>query len=64
VRYKVVDWDPEGVMDHETVAGEIERLLNDNAANGWELDRFEDLVNGNRRFYFKMSYDDVQAPND
>jgi hypothetical protein len=53
MKYRVVDWDPQGMGEAPTAHEEIERILNENAANGWDLDRFEDLENGQRRFYFK-----------
>jgi hypothetical protein len=55
MKYRVVDWDPQSVTANETVASEIEKLLNENGANGWVFDRWEDLANGQRRFYFNMS---------
>ena len=52
--YKVLDWDRSMVSSGSTEAYDIERLLNNWANNGFELDRFEDLPDGNsRRFYFK-----------
>ena len=55
MKYRVVDWDPQTITENETVANEIEKILNANGANGWVFDRFEDLANGQRRFYFTMS---------
>jgi hypothetical protein len=54
-KYRVLDWDPQTVTANETVANEIEKILNENAANGWVFERSEDLENGQRRFYFTIS---------
>jgi hypothetical protein len=55
VKYRVVDWDPSSATGLRTPESEAERILNENAANGWELDRLEDLEDGQRRFYFKTA---------
>jgi hypothetical protein len=52
--YKIVEWDPNTLWG-KTRAESVVELLNANAAEGWELDRFEDLSDGKRLFYLKRA---------
>lgn len=50
-KYKIIPWqiDPSEAIPWEK---QVERLLNANSEQGWDLDRFEEFE-GTRYFYFK-----------
>lgn len=51
--YKVVEW--WASYDAGPIVGQIATLLNEQAADGWELDRFEEPSPRYRWWYFKRS---------
>jgi len=49
IEYKAVQYDRVNRAQNETEVQGVEKLLNVNGAQGWELDRFDDSADGRYR---------------
>lgn len=52
--YKIVPFDSRNML-LDNKRAEMERMINANATQGWDLDRFEDPSEDLRFFYFKKN---------
>lgn len=55
-QYRIITLDTRYVLDGQSEQQEVQRLLNANGSEGWELDRFEFEGTDNNKvriFYFK-----------
>jgi hypothetical protein len=54
--YRVVNYRTVNRPQNETVAEGVEKLLNNNGLNGWELVQFEDDAEGVRWLWLKRRF--------